>query len=680
MLTTTEYDYLDIEATLTLRLQREWRKVAAVYATELQDAAAAQDWVRAQEVAESIDASGVGETCKSFAYAVFREAMDFGARMASNDRPLTSSLAFETTLTRVVNQLLQGIEWSVTMAAQKAAMQSIADARGGVLILKANPYHDENGLFTTADKAKNVVFHGTSVADLIEKDGFKVVPGKNGRLLGDGIYLSSSKYTSEQYAKEVNGKVLEVSLDGLAIKEFPKSMAYTKFLMKNGDSELTPESMANTMRSLGFDGVKVADNFAVFSPEKLKIVSDVKKAEHKWFIVVTKAIKKADPIRPFVSFKKEGDKMLQMISGLHTNRLASWGFIAEADVRGTTTYKLNAMLDNRTSEFCRLINGKEFQLDDARQVIEAAVNTDDPAQLKGLQPWPNQNKASIESYKTMSDSDLVANKMHVPPFHPYCRTIMVLVSRVVRLEKPAEREQVIPAAVATPEDFKDLGSSLSEGKLAVWNDYVGLKPVDVVSHLSGQKPIDLVSQTPKTSKISVTSRNDIKITWANENKDYNFEGSIVFTPSSGVIFQSKTHFISGSQYDINNAFRGYQRALLDVARSVGATKVITPIAEGQALAMAHLGYTPLPYQWQVIRASIFEELTGDLADGFAQLSAPVQVAVQAVLQSKNEKGLRALAHLNLPKKFLRAMFDKLHFEAQLDLTDSPTMALVKSLL
>lgn len=155
-------------------------------------------------------------------------------------------------------------------------------------LFKANPYRDSEGRFTTRDNVGRAAFHGTSVADLIESEGFKIVPTKNGRLLGDGIYLSTNRHTSEQYAKDVGGRVLEVSLDGLKVKEFKKSMDYTKFLMKSGDTDLTPASMTLTMKKLGFDAVSVADNFVVFSPEKLKIVVDaVTKAATKWYIVVS---------------------------------------------------------------------------------------------------------------------------------------------------------------------------------------------------------------------------------------------------------------------------------------------------------------------------------------------------------------------------------------------------------
>ncbi|MGZ7142793.1 hypothetical protein ACXWOE_10255, partial [Streptococcus pyogenes] len=53
-------------------------------------------------------------------------------------------------------------------------------------------------------------------------------------------------------------------------------------------------------------------------------------------------IHKADRLKSLVSFKEAADAKLKMVSSLHTSRLASWGFLAEADVRGITKYKITA--------------------------------------------------------------------------------------------------------------------------------------------------------------------------------------------------------------------------------------------------------------------------------------------------------------------------------------------------
>jgi len=114
------------------------------------------------------------------------------------------------------------------------------------------------------------VFHGTNAenAKLIRKDGFQISIGKNGQLLGSGVYLVRNKHDAQFYGDEV----LDVDASGLKIRDFETETAYKKFLAKRVD-DWEPETMSSTMQGLGFDGVRIADNvLVVFDPSKLKIL------------------------------------------------------------------------------------------------------------------------------------------------------------------------------------------------------------------------------------------------------------------------------------------------------------------------------------------------------------------------------------------------------------------------
>lgn len=148
-------------------------------------------------------------------------------------------------------------------------------------------------------------------------------------------------------------------------------------------------------------------------------------------VVVQKAAAKKRFVQEFVSFQKDGDDMVQLVSSLHTNRMATWGFTAEAEVLGIETYKLIAVLDGRTSEFCRMINGHTFQVSDARDTVMQVLNLDNPDDAKFIQPWPNQSKANMAEFSKMSAKELTALNLHIPPFHPGCRTLCVPVSKAV---------------------------------------------------------------------------------------------------------------------------------------------------------------------------------------------------------------------------------------------------------
>lgn len=235
--------------------------------------------------------------------------------------------------------------------------------------------------------------------------------------------------------------------------------------------------------------------------------------------VYTATVKKAEAqkrfVREFVSFQKDGDDMLKLISSLHTNRLAVWGFTAEAEVLGLETYQLRAVLDGRTSEFCRLINGKVFQVQDARKSIVEILNVDNPDDVKELQPWPKQTKDSIASYKSMSSKELTALNLHIPPFHPKCRTLLVRTSSAVvgtKLLFPVPQD--LPSRVAGLPRVTEEGKPDEAGKFvlnAVKNSAAIRK---ILSQEKVKERVDslLTSKTPSivTDTVRAVSLDDLQ--------------------------------------------------------------------------------------------------------------------------------------------------------------------------
>jgi hypothetical protein len=132
--------------------------------------------------------------------------------------------------------------------------------------------------------------------------------------------------------------------------------------------------------------------------------------------------KKADEngryVTPFVSFQDDGNQLAQMVSSLNSSRMATWGFTAESKQLGRTKYKLTAVLDGRTSRFCQMIDGRTFDVDTADELVNNALQAQDPADLAQIQPWPDQSKDAIAQYESMSDQDLIDAGLNIPPFHP----------------------------------------------------------------------------------------------------------------------------------------------------------------------------------------------------------------------------------------------------------------------
>jgi hypothetical protein len=136
-----------------------------------------------------------------------------------------------------------------------------------------------------------------------------------------------------------------------------------------------------------------------------------------------KLVYKAGELDDFIDFLTAGDDALRIQASLFTNRLSSWGFMVEADMRGLKTYKLTAKLDSHTSRFCQIINGKTFRVEDGFFFINVLMHAQSVNDMRTLHPWPRQDKESIDSYSKMDAAALTQLGLHLPPYHPHCRTI-----------------------------------------------------------------------------------------------------------------------------------------------------------------------------------------------------------------------------------------------------------------
>ena len=138
-------------------------------------------------------------------------------------------------------------------------------------------------------------------------------------------------------------------------------------------------------------------------------------------------------VEEFVSFENEADNAVKLVSSLHTSRMSTWGFTAEADALGMPEYKVTAVLDGRTSDFCsKVINGRIFNVSDAAEFVEEVLAISDPELLKEVQAFPDQDAESIRKYQAMNSEQLVALGLHIPPYHPYCRSMCVPVDKKPR--------------------------------------------------------------------------------------------------------------------------------------------------------------------------------------------------------------------------------------------------------
>jgi hypothetical protein len=121
--------------------------------------------------------------------------------------------------------------------------------------------------------------------------------------------------------------------------------------------------------------------------------------------------------------------------GLSANlasRASTWSALESFVQGGVEVYTIAAILDERTSEICRTMNGKQFNVSwgtDQRDAIMAAKNPDAVKKVAGWQRAPDvQSKfgvspgtaATAQQSKDMADAGLA-----LPPYHYRCRTVVI---------------------------------------------------------------------------------------------------------------------------------------------------------------------------------------------------------------------------------------------------------------
>ncbi len=108
------------------------------------------------------------------------------------------------------------------------------------------------------------------------------------------------------------------------------------------------------------------------------------------------------------------------------NRARCFGGVSAMEQAMVEEYEILAMMDEKTSPFCRMMDGHVFTLGDAVKARDDMLSSTNPEEVKKVHPWIPHKKAL-----TMTHKELVANGQALPPYHFYCRTTYIVRSFTV---------------------------------------------------------------------------------------------------------------------------------------------------------------------------------------------------------------------------------------------------------
>jgi hypothetical protein len=405
----------------------------------------------------------------------------------------------------------------------------------------------------------------------------------------------------------------------------------------------------------------------------------------------------APSVLPFSSFVDGASKaFFNIASSLHTSRLSAFGYTAEARYLGITRYQVDEQLDSRTCEVCQIMNGKSFNVSDARNFLDVVVRTEDADELRQLQPWPKQNKDAIEALRGMSEDELVSQGWHVPPYHPRCRGL--LSKATVQVPATPAEQAAIPTTdllpsqrpfSATLEDFKALGVTMTPEKVDEWNNLIGESPANLLALLQDRSEADIIEEAQTASEdqhqelireslgledMVVDSYGAVRIALRRVSR---FHGGnqidatmdLYYNPDRN-LFISSVNVTNGPEAEIAYFLRSMLR---DTYRSALASDFhsmsMTAGADLSGYALAKYGFATSEDAWGALKTQIAKTLRTSAVS--SMITADEQLVLDHILASDDPKDAFLLADLpNVGEALLAGT----HYLGYLDLSDPESVA------
>ncbi len=102
------------------------------------------------------------------------------------------------------------------------------------------------------------------------------------------------------------------------------------------------------------------------------------------------------------------------------NRSRNFGLISGYQQIGVRQLRIVAVMDERTSDICRELNGRVIPLSRAIEQRDALIAAEDPEDVKTIAPWLRADQLAGQSTSRIMDMGI-----GLPPYHFRCRTTVV---------------------------------------------------------------------------------------------------------------------------------------------------------------------------------------------------------------------------------------------------------------
>jgi SPP1 gp7 family putative phage head morphogenesis protein len=114
------------------------------------------------------------------------------------------------------------------------------------------------------------------------------------------------------------------------------------------------------------------------------------------------------------------DSYYRLLSANAMNRSRNFGIMQGFEDAGIESYRIVAVMDERTSPICRKMNNTVISVKQGIAHRNALMAAETPEDVKAIAPWPTPTQI-----ETLDVDQLSGLGVKVPPFHGFCRSTIV---------------------------------------------------------------------------------------------------------------------------------------------------------------------------------------------------------------------------------------------------------------
>ncbi|HMQ79205.1 MAG TPA: minor capsid protein [Ignavibacteria bacterium] len=123
----------------------------------------------------------------------------------------------------------------------------------------------------------------------------------------------------------------------------------------------------------------------------------------------------------FKNLTNQGEQYFYDLAEHQTNTVRELGKVNGFEQANVQYYEIRAIIDDRTSDICRRMNGTIFPVERAIEYRDNILNLNDPEKIKEASPW-----LSPEEVQALpADAADLPPGLSLPPYHFRCRTLCV---------------------------------------------------------------------------------------------------------------------------------------------------------------------------------------------------------------------------------------------------------------